>query len=50
MIIEYPWLRGNFFKNAIKFAMLYGIKCWAVKKQHVHKINVAEMIMFSWIS
>ena len=30
--------------------MLYDIKCWAVKKQHVHKINVAEMIMLSWIS
>jgi hypothetical protein len=30
--------------------MLYGIKCWAINKQHVHKMSVAIMIMLKWIS
>ncbi|KAM0967156.1 hypothetical protein ACFX2C_022826 [Malus domestica] len=30
---------------AIRPAMLYGTKCWAVKHQHVHKMGVAEMRM-----
>ena len=29
--------------------MLYGIECWAVKKQYVSKMNVAEMRMIRWM-
>ena len=30
--------------------MLYGTECWAVKKQHVQKMSVAEMRMLRWMS
>ena len=30
--------------------MLYGIECQIVKRQHIYKMNVAEMGMLSWIS
>ena len=30
--------------------MLYNTECWAVKKQHVSKMNVAEMRMLRWMS
>ncbi|RXH87370.1 hypothetical protein DVH24_034270 [Malus domestica] len=29
--------------------MLYGMECWAVKHQHVHKIGVAEIMMLHWM-
>ena len=34
---------------AIRPAMLYGTECWAVKKQYVSKMNVAEMRMLRWM-
>ena len=30
--------------------MLYGIECWAIKKQHIHKMSVIEIRMLRWIS
>ena len=30
--------------------MLYGIKCWAIKKQNIHKMSLAKMRMLRWIS
>ena len=41
-------LKGKFYKTAIRSAMIYGTKCWAVKK-HVSKMNVAEMMMLRWM-
>ena len=38
-------LKGKFYRTAIRLAMLYDTKCWAVKHQHVHKMGVAEMRM-----
>ncbi|KAM1021971.1 hypothetical protein ACFX2A_044060 [Malus domestica] len=38
-------LKGKFYRTTIRPAMLYGIECWAVKHQHVHKMGVAEMRM-----
>ena len=29
--------------------MLYGIECWAIKKQHISKMSVAEMRMLRWM-
>ena len=29
--------------------MLYGTECWAVKKQYINKMNVAEMRMLRWM-
>ena len=39
-------LKGKFYKTVIRPAMLYGIKCWAVKRKHIQKMTVVEMIMF----
>ncbi|GMP92153.1 hypothetical protein CsSME_00042498 [Camellia sinensis var. sinensis] len=38
-------LKGKFYRTVIRLAMLYGVECWATKKQHVHKMSVAEMRM-----
>ncbi|KAM1080085.1 hypothetical protein ACFX2B_014574 [Malus domestica] len=38
-------LKGKFYRTTIRPAMLYDTKCWAVKHQHVHKMDVAEMRM-----
>ena len=43
-------LKRKFYKIAIRLAMLYGTECWAVKKQHIHKMSVVEMRMLRWIS
>jgi hypothetical protein len=43
LIVEYLLL-------AIRLAMFYGTRYWAIKKQHIHKIGVAEMKMLRWIS
>ena len=29
--------------------MLYGTKCWAVKKQYVSKMNLVGMRMLTWM-
>ncbi|KAM1624497.1 hypothetical protein ACFX2K_022671 [Malus domestica] len=42
-------LKGKFYRTTIRSAMLYGIECWAVKHQHVHKMGVAEMRMLRWM-
>ena len=42
-------LKGKFYRTAIRPAMLYGTECWAAKKQHMNKINVAEMRMLRWM-
>ena len=37
MIEEF--LRENF----IRLAILYGIECWGVKKQYIHKMSVLKL-------
>ncbi|KAF7808226.1 sacsin isoform X2 [Senna tora] len=43
-------LKGKFYRTAIRPALLYGTECWAIKSQHEHKFNVAEMRMLRWMS
>ncbi|KAJ7946136.1 Retrovirus-related Pol polyprotein LINE-1 [Quillaja saponaria] len=43
-------LKGKFYKSAVRPVMLYGTECWAVKKQHSHKMGVAEMRMLRWMT
>ena len=38
-------VKGKFYRIAIRPAMLYSSKCWALKGQHEHKMEVAEMRM-----
>ena len=39
-------LKGKFYKTVIRPVLLYGIKCWAVKRKHIQKMTVVEVIMF----
>jgi len=43
-------LKRNFYKTTIKPTMLYGEKCWAANKQHVHKKSVPEITIMRWMS
>jgi hypothetical protein len=38
-------LKGNFYRTAIRPAMLYGAECWPTKKRHVQQLSVAKMRM-----
>ncbi|XP_019262004.1 PREDICTED: uncharacterized protein LOC109239866 [Nicotiana attenuata] len=40
------WMR---WRVVVILAMLYGVKCWPVKKSHVQKIKVAEIRMLRWM-
>ena len=42
-------LKGKFYKTSIRPAILYGIECWTILKQHVNKLRITEMLMLRWI-
>ena len=42
-------LKNKFYHKAIRPAMLYGGKCWPIKKAQVKQLLVAEMRMLRWI-
>ena len=42
-------LKGKFYKTVIRPAMTYGAKCWPIKKQHMHKMDVPDMTMLRWM-
>ncbi|XP_021980129.1 uncharacterized protein LOC110876260 [Helianthus annuus] len=42
-------LRGNFYRVAVRSAMLYGTYCWAIKKTQAPKMEVADMKMLRWM-
>ena len=41
---------AEFYKIAIRVSILYGTACWAIKKQHVYKMSIAEMRMLRYLS
>ena len=43
------WLKGKFYRTAIRPALLYGTECWVVKRNHAQKMSVAEMHMLHWM-
>ena len=44
MIIEHPLSYNRNFIRLPQEQLCFTInKCWAIKKQHVHKMNVVEM-------
>ena len=43
-------LNGKFYRTAIRLSMFYGIECWVVEKQHIHKMSVVEMKMLRQLS
>ncbi|PKA52309.1 integrator complex subunit 11 [Apostasia shenzhenica] len=42
-------IKGKFYKNIVRQAMIYGAECWPAKKKHTNKINVTEMRMLRWM-
>lgn len=36
-------LKDNFYRMAVRLAMMYGSKCWVVKKQHTQRMDIVEM-------
>ena len=38
-------LKEKIYKTAIRPTMTYGAECWPIKKQHMHKMDVAKMRM-----
>ena len=42
-------LKGKFYRAAIRPALLYGTKCWPVKKIFEHKMEVTELRMLRWM-
>ena len=46
-------LKRKFYNIAIQLAILYGIECWAIKKQRIHEMGVATIVetkILRWIS
>ena len=43
------YLKGKFYWIAIGLALLYGTKCWVIKRYHVQKMSIAEMCMLHWM-
>ena len=37
------WLKGKFYRTAIRPTLLYGTEYWAIKRHHTQKMSVAEM-------
>ena len=42
-------LKGKFYRVAIKLALLYGTKCWPIKKVFEQRMKVIEMSMLRWM-
>ena len=42
-------LKGKFYPVAIRPTLLYGTKCWPVKKVFKQRIEVTEMRMLRWM-
>ena len=43
------WLKGKFYRTAIRPALLYGTECWAIKRYYAQKISAAEMGILHWM-
>lgn len=41
--------KNKFYKNAIKLAMLYKIKCCEIKQILITRMRVVEMRIFRWM-
>ncbi|GJS17044.1 retrovirus-related pol polyprotein LINE-1 [Tanacetum coccineum] len=41
-------LKGNFYRVAIRPAMLYGSECWPITKAQANRVEVAELRMLRW--
>jgi len=42
-------LKGKVYRMVVRLAVLYGLKCWPLKKTQVQRLTVAEMRMLRWM-
>ena len=42
-------LKGKFYRIAIRPAVPYGVEYWSIKKEHMYKMDVAEIRMLRWM-
>ena len=42
-------LKERFYRTVIRRAITYGAKCWPIKKQHMHEMDVGEMRILRWM-
>ena len=40
-------LTGKFYRTMIRPVMTYGVECWLIKKQHIHKMDIGKMRMLT---
>ena len=34
---------GGFYRMVVRLSLLYGVKCWPIKKYQVQRIKIAKM-------
>ena len=44
-----PKLKHKFYRVALRSTLLYGTKCWSIKKIHKRKMKIAEIRMLRWM-
>ena len=42
-------LKGRVYRMVVRPTLLYGAKCWPIKRSHLQRMKVAEMRMIHWI-
>ena len=42
-------LKGRVCRMLIRPILLYGAKCWSIKRSHIRRMMAAEMRMIRWI-
>ena len=42
-------LKGRVYHMIVRVALLYGAKCWPIKRSHIQRMRVTEMRIIRWI-
>lgn len=38
-------VKGKFYRTIVRLAIMFGLECWRIKKQHTQKMAMVEMTM-----
>ena len=42
-------LKEGFYRTTIRPTITYGVECWPIKKQYMHKIDIVEIRILNWM-